>query len=403
MMAAILPPTMAHKPTYSHSGLFSPRPPKRRAPSPALRTPLAAPSSPHDQRDPPSAEPIESLETPTAKRRRPNLANGFSSLSLGGHQPREAEVLPSYDESLATRHQVDDEDDDSPLSIEDIRVQQIPDREELAPHWSIPSHASSSSASSSTDDDAADESDTTFINKKRGRPAQVYRNPQKSQQPSCVEYPSDTHEPDSALDVEEVATEWSSHGSRRARHGPDQVGVKKRRRSSTDHDIEMDEEPYGETRHGTRRRTEWHEPEKDRIVITSLGSSPSTSRSTSPDRSSVSEDRQLFSQPGDRGFTLNPSLLTHLLQSQRTNLSMAPDLPQERGLVLYRPLGIHAGGHPDLRSIVQTWQDQSASSADASRFEELGEDEGVWAGGVVGENEAVGLESAGDGMDVEMA
>jgi len=65
------------------------------------------------------------------------------------------------------------------------------------------------------------------------------------------------------------------------------------------------------------------------IVITSLGSSDS-SQSSSP---SSSPQRHL-SQPGAQGFTLSPSLLTHLLSAHHT---AHPSLPTPKELVLYRP------------------------------------------------------------------
>lgn len=93
----------------------------------------------------------------------------------------------------------------------------------------------------------------------------------------------------------------------------------------------------------------------------------SDSRSTSP------QPRREFSQPGDQGFTLHPSLLTHLLANQRDHLAthLNASAP-EKGLVLYRPLGIQAVPNPE---IVQQWPGQPNLSDDSGRFEILDDDE----------------------------
>lgn len=102
------------------------------------------------------------------------------------------------------------------------------------------------------------------------------------------------------------------------------------------------------------------------IVITSLGS-PNSSRSSSR---STSPDSRHLSQPGSQGFTLHPSLLTHLLNTQRDNLHPMP-LPKEQSLVLYRPLGLHPDGGPD---VVRQW-DSEPIVYDSERFEEVNDDE----------------------------
>lgn len=107
------------------------------------------------------------------------------------------------------------------------------------------------------------------------------------------------------------------------------------------------------------------------VVVTSLSdteSEASTSRSASPPA------RREFSQPGTQGFTLSPSLLTHLLATQRDHLRhpLAHPTP-EKGLVLYRPLGLPPGGAPE---IVQQWPGApNGVDQDSGRFEELDEDE----------------------------
>lgn len=119
----------------------------------------------------------------------------------------------------------------------------------------------------------------------------------------------------------------------------------------------------------------WYEPEKDRIVITSLSSPESyaerLSRSPSPDlgprRQYSYEEHKHLAQPGQDGFTISPSLLTHLMaaQSDPFRPDLAYNANPERGLVLYRPLGI-----PAAENIVKQWDQE-----DDGRFEEVDDDE----------------------------
>lgn len=154
-------------------------------------------------------------------------------------------------------------------------------------------------------------------------------------------------------------------------------------------DMDMDQESKR-----IKRRTEWYEPEKDRkstasrdervtelthgvgIVITSIGSPDSSVSSRSPSPTPSEQDRQAqarkLTQPGLQGFTLSPSLLTHLLSTQRDNLTASQmasmGLSGEKGLVLYRS--------PPNFGIVQEWPGQDMTSiVDEGRFEELDEDE----------------------------
>jgi hypothetical protein len=95
------------------------------------------------------------------------------------------------------------------------------------------------------------------------------------------------------------------------------------------------------------------------VVVTSLSDTESEDSSTESISSSKRSD---LNQPGAQGFTLSPSLLTHLLNSQRNHFAPTP----------YKPLGI-----PPAPDIVQQWPGQD----DSSRFEELDDDENTTMGG----------------------
>jgi hypothetical protein len=114
------------------------------------------------------------------------------------------------------------------------------------------------------------------------------------------------------------------------------------------------------------------------VVVTSLSDTESEDSSTESISSSKRSD---LKQPGAQGFTLSPSLLTHLLNSQRNHFAPTPH--QEKGLILYRPLGI-----PPAPDIVQQWPAQD----DSSRFEELDDDE----------NTAMGGQEDTGGMEIDM-
>ncbi|RXK41462.1 hypothetical protein M231_01170 [Tremella mesenterica] len=138
----------------------------------------------------------------------------------------------------------------------------------------------------------------------------------------------------------------------------------------------------------TVAKTKWYEPERDRIVITSLSdTSTSSSRSTSPNSRAI----RTLEQPGMRGFTLSPSLLTHLLNAQRGDISTL-HLPQstERSLVMYRPAVLPPGFSDWARKmlpnvnldlpmqgseVVRTWRGEpGVIMDDEGRFEELNDD-----------------------------
>jgi hypothetical protein len=165
-------------------------------------------------------------------------------------------------------------------------------------------------------------------------------------------------------------------------------------------DLDMETEDEDEREHRKwRKNATSYEPEKDRkftlidhvigfhtdasgIVVTSLSDTESeASISGSPTPLEHSD----LNQPGSQGFTLSPSLLTHLLNSQREHFSV-PHKSQEKGLILYRPLGIPPGPQ-----IVQQWPaPESNQQYDSSRFEELDEDEDTGMG--MGENDSGGME-----------
>ena len=105
-------------------------------------------------------------------------------------------------------------------------------------------------------------------------------------------------------------------------------------------------------------------------MITSLDSSSSSSRSRSQ-----SPPRRFLNQPGSQGFTLSPSLLTHLLNARKDDLR-AYGLghlasKHDKGLVLYKPMGIP----PGMDDIVKTWRGAPRLDEDEGRFEDLDEDE----------------------------
>ena len=299
------------------------------------------------------------------KRRRPNLANGFSGLSINHNAtPRADSPLPSYDESQAIYNEPDEalETSPQPFDVHDVRVEELPDK----------TRGYSTSSTESTSDDGYG-SDVTFRlrgkRKARGRF-------EVAQQADVVEQPEDD------VRVEEV------HG-RRKREDDVEIGGSKRFKE----DVEMGK---------SRRKMEWHEPEKDRmsplstklkigIVITSIGS-PTSSRESSPDHS------RYLSQPGNKGFTISPSLLTHLLNSQREGLDMPFPMNGEKGLVLYRPTKLPAGWTDE---IVKAWQ--QGLGQDEGRFEEvdeIGVDEIVADGLENGDGDDIG--HAGMDMDEEM-
>lgn len=320
------------------------------------------------------------------KRRRPNLANGLRGLSLTPKPGRGSEALPSYTESQETRNEVDEDDifQSSPHTVEDIQVEELPDKTRRSRRL-----FADASTSDSSEDESRDSDDQYSFTTRRHRNRQ-----QRSQQQSgIVELPSPVKERPDEIDIQDV-TFTESRGTKRR----DESGSHRRpKRRREDMDLDMDSDDEDQREHTRwRKNASSYEPEKDRqspvplsvnthidvlpgIVVTSLSdteSENSSTESTTPHKSSN------LNQPGEQGFTLSPSLLTHLLNTQRERFTTLP--PQEKGLVLYRPLGI-----PSAPQIVQQWPGQED---DSSRFEELDDDENT---------EMAGQADSG-GMEIDM-
>ncbi|WWC95029.1 hypothetical protein V866_001881 [Kwoniella sp. B9012] len=317
------------------------------------------------------------------KRRRPNLANGFQGLSI------------SVDRSTSNLN--DDIprnglDDDEGIGLQknrdnDVTVEVLPDKATRSTnhrhhhhsnthHWSIPSRAGPSSPSSSSTSPTTSSEEDYHLFQRHRRYAGVAQQADEIVQPDQVEAVSD-------LSVEDVTVVSPRNGRRRREDeaGMDQVTNtrNKRARTGDDFDVEMNAEEemeeIGNSDHNKRRRrkTEWHEPEKDRIIITSLSdasSSRESSRSASPEP--TADDVRNLSQPGMRGFTISPSLLTHLLKTQRDQLSGRKVSPTSNSLILYRPLGISQDEWND--DIVKAWKPDE-EYVDSGRFEMLDDDE----------------------------
>jgi hypothetical protein len=205
-------------------------------------------------------------------------------------------------------------------------------------------------------------------------------------QASSVEHPPDTPSLASATERFGPHVELLDTPIKRKQAPDEQQPRKRRREMDMDMDLPMDlpEGSYGPG---------WYEPEKDRIVVTSLSSPESSpppqgarisrahSRDASPDPASdkpysFTENRHL-SQPGSQGFTISPSLLTHILNAQREQLpfDVNAHTAPERGLVLYRPV-------PGMgRPVVEEWNDANHVPLDDSgRFEEVDDDEELTTG-----------------------
>ncbi|OWZ35541.1 hypothetical protein C356_05049 [Cryptococcus neoformans c45] len=353
---------------------------KRRAASPPLDS---DPLSPWQQ----SGSQTAFTESPhREKRRRPNLANGFSSLSIS--------PTATQSTSVPDQPRADDDDEGIGPSVyprnDDVKVEVLPDNTNRLSIHQHPSHrphthqwdpyharppSSSSSASPTTSTDETYDSDATFT---RNLP-HIKRYDGTAQQADEIVQPDGSSMftgPD--LGVEDVTGIPSPLRARRPREedieGMEHAG-KKRRGNEMEMDIDMStmdentEDASVEEKDKLRgRKTVWYEPEKDRIVITSLSDSDSrSSRSPSPET-----EGRYFSQPGEQGFTISPSLLTHLMNVHRNGDLKGPlqDLLKnnQKSLTLYRPLGIPADRWKE--SIVKTWE-EARNYDDSARFEEI--------------------------------
>ncbi|WVR09571.1 hypothetical protein IAU60_006640 [Kwoniella sp. DSM 27419] len=344
---------------------------KRRAASPETPAP-SRPHSPQAASSPWTSNGHFSPEhTPQQqhreKRRRPNLAHGFESLSISRDQ------VPGLADPAGLNVNDREDNDEEGIGLKrsdhhDIHVEVLPDRSPKRKHhhhqtghhhWSVPNHAGPSSSSSSASSEENYDSDATFT---RAFPRRRYRG--VAQQADEVVDP-DAQGFDEQLGVEDV-TACSPHGSRRRRDDDAASPWGKRPRREGEMDVDMGEDPFDKR---GKRKTVWHEPEKDRIVITSLSdasSSRGSSRSPSPEFDGQDHGRRNLAQPGNQGFTISPSLLTHLLHAQRDQLNGVRPPRDQRSLVLYRPLGIPAAGQ---------WPDSDAMAnepyVDSGRFEVL--------------------------------
>ncbi|WVF67243.1 hypothetical protein IAT40_001991 [Kwoniella sp. CBS 6097] len=379
------------------------------------------------------------------KRRRPNLANGFRSLSISRDKKTQAQFEAEASDIFAGAgtttsqggqhfgldHTSGEEEEDEGIGLtrinnNDIKVEILPDRSSESNtkkhhqhhqhnhhhstlhHWSIPNHAGPSSSSSSpsptesSEENYGYDSDVTFTRSfpKHRRYAGVAQQADEIQQPDARPQAQDQSQSQNrfdAYDYQELGVEDvtvpTPLGSRRRRD--DDQGGPKGKRARIDGEMDVDMGDDGDIEELQRdfvdkrrkRKTVWHEPEKDRIVITSLSdasSSRGSSRSPSPESTSADEQLHL-SQPGDQGFMLSPSLLTHLLKAQRDQLNgMTNNAQQNRNsLVLYRPLGIPPGQTTTNSAdaawtdpVVKSWQ-PGENYVDSGRFEEVDDDENL--------------------------
>ncbi len=346
-------------PSLSSNPFFTPSR-KRRAPSP---TSIFSPTSPQSSSswiDDPHSE----------KRRRPNLANGFSSLSLSSRtDDRHTSPLPTYEDSQAAHREVDDDEVLAQPHIDlvgDVRVEELPTRPTGS--RSFPSRGDSTSSTSTSSAEDGYDSDITFRVLGSGR----HRHAGVAQQADMVEQPNiDGFLETTDLGVEDVTERTPTRGRKRREENAETRGGWKRRKPDKDVDMVMGDANDARETERRHRRTEWHEPEKDRIVITSLGS-PSSSRSSSSDRSTGH-----LTQPGSHGFTLSPSFLTHLLAAQKEQFGGAWCGPkQEQGLVLWRPLGLPLGWNDQ---VVRPWEGVPGLREDEARFQEVDQDEPITA------------------------
>lgn len=237
-------------------------------------------------------------------------------------------------------------------------------------------HRNSSFSSSTDPSEEEYESDATF---------RLPLRPTPPVQASAVEHPHDSPvQSYQSLDGPHV--EVIDTPSKRKQRSTEGEPRAKRRRDVAPIEVDMEGLPEGSYGPG------WYEPEKDRIVITSLsspeGSPPPDTAHPYPFADddgngngrtySFNENRNL-SQPGAHGFTISPSLLTHIINAQRNQSVQTPYVPGgERGLVLYRPIGT-----PAADNVVKEWHPghhHTIPDPDGDRFEEVDDDEDLMAG-----------------------
>jgi hypothetical protein len=208
-------------------------------------------------------------------------------------------------------------------------------------------------------------------------------------QPTSIEHPEHDEDAPAPYGTPTVEPFESPLKRKHLRLDDEGTPANKRQRSYIEDDVMMDAPPVASG-------PGWYEPEKDRIVVTSLSSPEPSSgeRSPSPDpgprRQYSYEEHKHLTQPGADGFTISPSLLTHLMAAQSDDFRPAYNAVPERGLVLYRPLGIPA------EDVVKQWDEEPG------RFEEVDDDENMsnepvpWGDGI-----AQQWGQVDDAMDIE--
>ncbi|KLT38657.1 hypothetical protein CC85DRAFT_305770 [Cutaneotrichosporon oleaginosum] len=269
----------------------------------------------------------------------------------------------------------------------DVAVEVLSDKHPSPTSARRPTFPHRLSSSSTSPSEEEYESDVTF------RPPlerERLRRLQHPMQPTSIEHPHDASARDPhAHDTPTVEFE-SPLKRKHLRLDDERPHASKRHRFHVDEDVAMDP-PNIASGPG------WYEPEKDRIVVTSLSSPEPSSRSPSPDpgprRPYSFEEHKHLTQPGADGFTISPSLLTHLMAAQSDQFTPAYNAVPERGLVLYRPLGI-----PPAEHVVKQWDEEPG------RFEEVDDDEDMStepSGNQWGDDIAQQWEQNDDAMDIE--
>ena len=236
-------------------------------PSPAHNT-LFMPSSPSPSRKRQYDYGSTPLETPSGKRQRVNLASGLSGLSISGKPfipPSLGETTNDYPEE--GRLQADGSDGSSQTVTldRDLRVEELPSRSTNS--WLPDVSSTETSSTEDTDFDGAHPS--TWSRRRFAKTAQ---------QADEIEHPPEpngtSHNIGRDIHVEDIShePEWRSGkaGKRKNIEYETSRPKRKRRRARSDMDDDMngvqsDDDDIEEIdRRPARRKTSWHEPEKDR-------------------------------------------------------------------------------------------------------------------------------------------
>ncbi|GHJ85341.1 hypothetical protein NliqN6_1743 [Naganishia liquefaciens] len=160
------------------------------------------------------------------------------------------------------------------------------------------------------------------------------------------------------------------------------------------------------------RGKNWYEPEKDRIVVTSLSdteSDDSPDPATPPIDLSAATDEIIeipssdqLTQPGSRGFTIHPTLLNRLnrmTEAERSRLPFGPGRyprTEERGLILYRTPG------ETLNGVTRTGE-MDSDDDDGDRFQVLPDEEAMSTDGMEVEPEPDGGMAAMSDVEVDQS